>query len=65
MPSLVERSLFRCGESSLAVTLPKAWTRYFQLEPGDRVEIVANDDLVIRVKKETRESKLQDRKKSI
>ena len=51
MPILVERSLFKTGES-LAVTLPKAWTRYFQLRAGDKVEIVVNDDLKIRIKKE-------------
>jgi len=51
MPILVERSLIKLG-TALVVSLPKAWTRYFQLRAGDRVEIVGNDDLVIRVKKE-------------
>ena len=50
MPILVERSLFKTGEDSLAVTLPKAWTRYLHLKAGDRVLIVANDELVIRLK---------------
>lgn len=49
MPLSVERSLFRTGES-LAVTLPKAWTRYFKLRAGDRVEIVVGDDLVVVIK---------------
>lgn len=57
MPILVERSLFKTGES-LAVTLPKTWTRYFQLRAGDQVEIVANDDLKIRVKKKRKKEKI-------
>jgi len=58
MPIFVERSLFKTGES-LAVTLPKAWTKYFQLKAGDRVEIVANnDELIIRVKKEEEKQKV-------
>ena len=57
MPVFVERSLFKIGES-LAVTLPKAWTRDLQLKAGDRVEIVVNDELVIRVKKEEEKQKV-------
>ena len=56
MPTLVERSLFKIG-SSLAITLPKLWVRYYELKPGDKLEIISNDgDLVLRVKKEVRES---------
>ena len=45
----VERRLFRIGEGAIAVTLPKAWTRFHQLEPGDKVEIIADNELTIRV----------------
>jgi len=47
----VERSLFRIG-SSLAVTLPRVWTRRFQLQAGDRVEIFVNHDMVIKAGRE-------------
>ena len=57
MSLLVERPLFKTG-NSLAVTLPKAWIRLFQLKGGDRVEIVVNDDLVIRTKKEEEKQKV-------
>ena len=57
MPILVERSLFKTGDS-LAVTLPKAWLEYFRLRAGDQVEIVANDELTIRVKKAQVEQKV-------
>ncbi|MDD5703167.1 MAG: AbrB/MazE/SpoVT family DNA-binding domain-containing protein [Dehalococcoidales bacterium] len=46
----VERKLFATGDS-LAVTLPKAWTHHFQLKAGDIVEVVADDDVIIRTKK--------------
>jgi AbrB family looped-hinge helix DNA binding protein len=52
MPIKVERILFRVGEGSLAVTLPKAWATYNHLKPGDTVEVIANDGVIIRVKKE-------------
>ncbi len=59
MPILVERSLFKTG-NSLAVTVPKSWVKSFELRAGDQVEIVVNvvrvrrDDLVIRAKKQGR-----------
>ena len=56
MSQLVERKLFKTGES-LAVTLPIAWLRYRNLRKGDRVEIVINDDLVIRAKQRVRNEK--------
>jgi antitoxin component of MazEF toxin-antitoxin module len=54
MPIKVKRILFRVGEGSLAVTLPKAWVIYNQLKPGDTVELIANDGVLINVKKEQR-----------
>jgi len=51
MPIKVERILFRVGEGSLAVTLPKAWVVYNRLKPGDTVEVIANDGVLISVKK--------------
>jgi len=51
MPIKVERILFRVGEVSLAVTLPRAWVTYNNLKPGDTVEIIADDGVLIRIKK--------------
>lgn len=50
MPLMVERKLFKIGEGGFAVTIPKAWINYHQLKPGDRVEVVVDGDLIIRVK---------------
>jgi antitoxin component of MazEF toxin-antitoxin module len=55
MPIKVERTLFKIGEGGFAVTLPKAWIRYYDLKPGDKVEIIANKELTIRVKPKERE----------
>jgi antitoxin component of MazEF toxin-antitoxin module len=50
MPIKVERIVFRVGEGSLAVTLPKAWVVYTHLKAGDTVEVIVNDGVLIRVK---------------
>jgi len=51
MPIKVERILFRIGEGSLAVTLPKAWVVYNRLQPGDTVEVIVNDGVTVHIKK--------------
>jgi len=50
MPIQVERKLFKIGEGGIAVVLPKAWINYHKLGPGDKVEIVADEDLLLRIK---------------
>jgi antitoxin component of MazEF toxin-antitoxin module len=54
MPIKVERILFRVGEGSLAVTLPKAWVVYHHLKPGDTVEVIVNGGVHINVKAESK-----------
>jgi len=56
MPILVERKLFPIGEGGFAVTLPKAWINYHHLKPGDKVEIVADVELIIRVRRRRKRS---------
>jgi len=56
MPIFEERMIYRVGKSSLAITLPQNWLRYFGLKPGDKVEITANGELTIRpVKRQSRQ----------
>lgn len=38
----------RMGEGSLVVTIPKGWARFYQLKAGDKVEVVANGEILIR-----------------
>jgi bifunctional DNA-binding transcriptional regulator/antitoxin component of YhaV-PrlF toxin-antitoxin module len=47
MPSLEERMVYRVGASSLAITLPPGWLRYYGIKPGDKVEVLINDVLTI------------------
>ncbi len=48
MPIIEERRIYRSSKSSCAITLPRGWLRYFRLEAGDKVEIEANGELIIR-----------------
>ena len=41
------RKLIRMGKNGLVVTVPRAWANYLKLKPGDRVRVVANDELTI------------------
>lgn len=36
------------GEGSLVVTIPKGWARFYHLRAGDKVEVVANGEILIR-----------------
>jgi len=56
MPLMVERTLFKVGEDSFAVTLPKAWVSYKKLKHGDIVEIIVDDDILIRTKAPSKET---------
>ena len=51
MPVIFERKLFKIGEGGIAVTLPKAWINYYGLKPGDKVDVIINNEIVIRMKK--------------
>ena len=54
MAQLVDRIIFRIGEGAVAITLPIGWIRYAGLKPGDKVEVIINDDyLLIRAKKDS------------
>ncbi len=48
MPTLAKRKLIKFGESGLVLTVPKPWARYYGFKPGDKVEIVADVELVVR-----------------
>jgi AbrB family looped-hinge helix DNA binding protein len=50
MPCLSERTVIDLGQGSWVVCLPKAWFRYYGLKPGDKVEVISNDEITIRPK---------------
>ncbi len=50
MPIKMERTLFKVGDDSYAITLPKAWVTTKQLKHGDMLDLLIDDDVVIRAK---------------
>ena len=48
MPTLVERTVIDMGQGSYIITLPMPWLRYFKIQPGDKLEIITDGDLIIR-----------------
>jgi AbrB family looped-hinge helix DNA binding protein len=48
MPTISTRSLIKMGAGGLVITIPKGWSRYYGLKPGDRLEVIANGELTIR-----------------
>ena len=47
MATITIRKAIRFGSNALVITLPKAWIDYYRVEPGDRLEVVAGDVLVV------------------
>ena len=57
MPSIFTRSLIRIGKDAFCLVIPKAWIRYNKLIAGDRLEVIANDELIIRPVKKTKKNR--------
>lgn len=45
----MHRKLIRLGKSTLVVTLPRIWVNQMKLKAGDKVEMVINKKLIIRM----------------
>ena len=48
MPTLTLRKLIKFGQTGLVITIPKSWIRYYKLKAGDRLEVIADGELMIR-----------------
>jgi AbrB family looped-hinge helix DNA binding protein len=48
MPTLTMRKLIKFGQTGLVITIPKDWIRYYDLKAGDRLEVIAERELIIR-----------------
>ena len=57
MPTLTLRKLIKFGETGVVITIPKGWLRYYGLKAGDRLEVIANGELVIRPVRKSRKNK--------
>ena len=49
MPRIEHRTVLAFGRDSHCVILPKSWLDYYGLKKGDKVEMVTNDEIIIRV----------------
>lgn len=52
MPTLTLRKLIKFGDGGVVITMPIAWIRYYGLRAGDKLEVIANGELIIRPEKE-------------
>ena len=52
MPTLTIRKLIKFGDGGVVITVPKAWIRYYGLRAGDKLEVIADGELIIRPEKE-------------
>ncbi len=48
MPHKESRKILKVGNCSLAITLPKSWTNYYNLNKGDIVEVISNGKITIK-----------------
>jgi len=53
MPNSFERSVINLGQGSYVICLPKSWTRYHGIKPGDKLEIISNGKLTISPKRKS------------
>ena len=54
MPTITLRKIIKFGTGGLVMTIPKGWVRYYELEAGDRLEVIADGELTIRPTKKKR-----------
>jgi bifunctional DNA-binding transcriptional regulator/antitoxin component of YhaV-PrlF toxin-antitoxin module len=51
MPQKYERSIIRFGdEGGCVISLPIAWLRYYNLGPGDKLDMIVNGEIIIQRK---------------
>ena len=53
MPRIEQRTVIAFGRSGYCVTLPKSWVEYYGLKKGDKLEMVTNDEIIIRIPRST------------
>jgi len=51
MPTLTIRKIIKLGGNAFVMSLPVGWVRYYNLEAGDRLEVIANKKLIVRTNK--------------
>jgi bifunctional DNA-binding transcriptional regulator/antitoxin component of YhaV-PrlF toxin-antitoxin module len=56
VPSKYQRSVIPIGEGGLCITLPKSWTDYNNIKAGDKVDMIVNGEIIIRIKAKTEDN---------
>ena len=51
MPSTTFRKIIKLGQNGLVITLPAGWVRYHNLKAGDKLEVIVNRKLTVKLKK--------------
>jgi antitoxin component of MazEF toxin-antitoxin module len=64
MPIAEERTIYKVGKSSLVITLPQNWLRYFGLVAGDTVKLTGNGELRIRPNVRQKHDRPKDQEQS-
>ena len=59
MPTVTMRTLIKFGEKGLVLTLPKAWVDYYEVKPGDKVSVIADGELIVRLMQEVNREQQQ------
>jgi bifunctional DNA-binding transcriptional regulator/antitoxin component of YhaV-PrlF toxin-antitoxin module len=59
MPIISDRAVIRFGKGGLVITIPKGWADYYDLRPGDKLRVIADDGLWILAPQLGREKKAQ------
>ena len=59
MPVECTRKLIRMGKNGLVVTVPRAWANYWKLQPGQKVTVIANDNLTISPRTQDKEDDIE------
>lgn len=62
MPTKSDRSVIRFGNGGLVITIPKAWATFYEVQPGDKLTVITNDDLRILAPEQKPKALSQDRK---
>ena len=62
MPTKSDRSVIRFGNGGFVITIPKAWAVFYEIQPGDKLTVITNDDIRILAPGQTSKESSQDRK---
>ena len=60
MASIREGSLIKFGDGGLVISVPIAWARFHGLRPGDKVDVITNGELRVRLRKPNKESNISE-----